>query len=224
MQAEYVRMVRTALLQRLEEGGGKVVQITSAGSGSGKTTLAVMLAESLARCGKKVLLVDADLRNPSIHERCDIAAEPGLLGVLKARVGDPEAIVKPGQSGISVLPIGKVSAEIDGELLANGVLAACLRRWCGQFDLVLLDSAPVLPVADARILSRLVDGTILVVREKHCHRAGVADALAQLGASGGALLGMVFVGSRLGGAYGGGYYDYRYPAADTTAALDAREG
>jgi len=209
--AECVRMVRTALLQRVEETGASIIQLTSAGPGAGKTTIAAHLAESLVRCGKRVLLVDADLRNPRLHERLAVDLEPGLLGLLGGQAADADAIICPGHVNLFILPAGRTHAEAEPELLANGVLRRHLDRWRTQFDVVLLDSSPILPVADARILSRQVDGTILVVREKHCGRSEVAEALVQLHSSGGRLLGVVFIGRHgPGRQYDGYYYHHRH--------------
>src|SRR5262249_48478228 len=82
IQSECIRMVRTALLERLNGRGGGVVQITSAGPNAGKTTLSVLLARSMAQCGKRVLLVDADVRQPTVALRMGIPPGPGLIGVL----------------------------------------------------------------------------------------------------------------------------------------------
>ncbi len=224
VRAEHIRMVRTALLQRLATGHGKTIQITSAGPGAGKSTLAVLLADSLARCGKKVLLVDGDLRNPSLHERCQIKAEPGLIDVLRARASDAEAITAMTGSGIAILPAGHMQGAADAELLANGVLSRVVQRWSDQFDIILFDSAPLLPVADARILATQVSGTLMVVRQKHCHRADVSDAMRQLTMSGATVMGMVFVGERRYGTYRNAYYAEGYYGTGTDhLALDARE-
>ncbi|MFA5865305.1 MAG: polysaccharide biosynthesis tyrosine autokinase [Phycisphaerae bacterium] len=207
-QNENIRMVRTCLLHRIEGGHGNVILVTSADKGAGKTTLSIMLARSLAQTGKKVLLVDGDIYNPSLSRRFNVRQEPGLFAVLKGEVGDSEAIVETETAGLSVLPTG-ISQNGSRELLTNGSFKACLSRWRKNYDLVMLDSSPVLPVADARILSRHADGTIIVVREKHCQREDVVKTLACLGASGGKLLGLVYIGSKQNSRYGaypyGGY-------------------
>lgn len=225
IQAECVRMVRTALLQRIDEHGGSAIQITSAGPGAGKTTIAVMLAKSLARCGRKVLLVDADLRNPNIGERCGVSPEPGLIGILTAGVADADAVHAGNEPGMSVLPAGKYQGNGDVELLANGVLAECLTRWRREYDLVLIDSPPLLPVADARILARQTDGNVLVVREGQCRRADVIEALEQLEVCGGSLIGVVFQSSRRQNRYHGRSYDYHTGGHEaSSSAMDAGKG
>ncbi len=209
--AECTRMIRTALLQRLGGRGGHVVMITSAGPGAGKTAVAVLLARSLAQCGKRVLLVDADIRRPSLAARFDLSDGPGLLDMLAREASEQEVIRTNGQHGLSIVPAGSQrDREFDPELLANGMMSRSLQRWRQAYDVVVLDAPPVLPVADARILASQVDGAVLVVREKHCHRGEVVDAIACLSAAGGRLLGTVFIGSGPRGSYRSRYYPYRH--------------
>jgi capsular exopolysaccharide synthesis family protein len=203
---ECIRMVRTALLQRLNGHDGNVVQVTSAEPGAGKSTVATLLGKSLAQCGKKVLLVDADLRNPALSERFKVATEPGFIGSLTGQAEDAQAILATDTPLLSVLPAGKPRNGADAELVANGTFAACLDRWRRQFDIVLLDGSPLLPVADARILAQKADGTILVVRGRSTRRSDVFEALSYLQVSGGTLLGLVFIGSGGRRGYGSGYY------------------
>jgi len=219
-RVQHIRMVRTALLARLAGQRSAAVVITSAGAQAGKTTVAVLLARSLAQCGKRVLLVDTDFRNPSVAARLGVPEQPGLVDVLRGTAREEEALRTNGTPGLHVLPAGSSSTQDDDELLADGVFAACLQRWRERFDLVLLDTPPILSLADARILARQADGAVLVVREGHCRRPDVIEAMAAVGASGGRLLGTVYVGSRLRG----GYYVGSYGAAGpTAAALNVRE-
>ncbi len=211
---EYVRMLRTALLERLDGTHGSTVLVTSSGAGSGKTTVAIMLSRSLAQCGKQVLLVDTDLRNPSVAGRLGMETGPGLVSLLRGESSDDQVIVHSDMPHFDVLPAGATLPE-DTELLANGAFSACLRRWRDRYDIVMLDASPVLPVADARILSKQADGTILVVRERHCLRADVVDGLACLITAGARLLGTVFIGSGHHGRHGYGYYTYYTSTAVT---------
>jgi len=211
--AEYVRMVRTALLQRLDEDGGNAVLITSAGPGAGKTTVAIALARSFARCGKRALLIDADLQNPALGSKFGFdGEEDGFLSVLSGSTADADAIRDTQTPGLDVLPAGKVLEGVDSELLANGAFKAWLDIWKSRYDVIMLDGSPVLPVADARIMARQVDGAVLVVRESHCKRSDVADAMSCLNISGAKLLGLVFIGRARIGAYWSGHYR-RYRAA-----------
>ena len=208
---ESVRMVRTALLERLDQDTSNVVLVTSASSRAGKTSFAVLLARSLAMLGRRTLLVEADLRRPSLAQRLNLASESGLAALLMGSTADEKVIVRSSVDKLDILAAGELPENFSAELLANGVLSRCLARWKESYDFVLLDSPPVLPVADARILSSQADGTILVLRSSHCRRAEVAQACTDLTDAGGRLVGAVLVGVPIGSVYGGygAYGDYQ---------------
>lgn len=207
---EGIRIVRTALLDLIENEGAKVFQVASAGPGAGKTYVALLLAQSFARMGKRVLLVDADLRSRELSNRLGGGEGPGLVGALRGGRGEVRRDVTP---NLSVLHAGTDEAgdEMLGELLANGAMSALLGQWREQFDLVLIDGPPVIPVADARILARRVDGSIFVVREGHCRRSDVFEALAALERAGGRIAGLVYFGNAWRQRYG--YYGRYYAAS-----------
>ena len=217
---ETTRMVRTALLKRLSGTNKRVILITSSSCQSGKTSVAILLARSLALLGKKVLLVEADLRRPSLSGRLNLDSKSGLAASLTGAADDEQAILSTSVTGFDVLVAGEYLAGFDAELLANGVLASCLKRWERRYDFVLLDSPPVLPVADARILAGQADGTIMVLRASHSRRSEVDQAYADLSAAGGTLLGTILVGVR-GGSGAGYYYDEYGPYGHRPRALNA---
>lgn len=192
---EAVRMVRTAVLKRIASVRHPALVVTSPGANAGKTTMAILLGRSLARLGKKVLLVDADLRSPALSWTFDAGGQPGLRDVLSGEFKEEDVIKRASGNGFSVLPAGTFHGDGDAELLANGVLAAAIARWKDNFDVVLIDSPPVLPVADARILSGHADGTLMVLRSSHCRRSDAIEAYAELSAAGARLLGSVLVGA-----------------------------
>jgi polysaccharide biosynthesis transport protein len=222
---EGIRMVRTPLLQRMDRAAavsrkagiapGSIVLITSAGPGDGKTTVSVLLARSLANCGRRVLLVDADLRNPSLAGLLNLESQRGLMDVLVGEKSQQEHYIqRTDVERLSVLPAGNVTAMADPELIANGKFSAAMNRWREQYDVVLLDSPPVLPVADARILACAADGVVLVVRARQNQREEVIEAVHHLESAGGSLWGTVLIsaGSRQYG-YGSKYsYGYGYGA------------
>jgi capsular exopolysaccharide synthesis family protein len=203
---EHMRMVRTALLRRLAGTGRQVVLITSSISRNGKTSVAILLARSLAQLGKRVLLVEGDLRRPEMAVRLlETAPQVGLAALLEGRTSDDEAILQGVAPRLDVLPAGPLPLGFDFEKLANGLFSGCLKRWKQRYDLIIMDSPPVLPVADARILAGQVDGTVMVLRAAHCARGDVLKAYADLSAAGGTLLGTVLVGGRPRDGYGYGY-------------------
>lgn len=225
LQAEAIRVVRTALLERLRTSGGQSILITSAGPAAGKTTMATQIALSLAACGKRVLLVDADLRRPAVSTRLKIAGGPGLLSVLRGEVSEAQQAIVSLSSTMHVLPASKpIESAIETEPLANGVFGKQLEYWRKEFDIIVFDAPPVLPVADASILARQVDGTIFVVREASCRRTDIADALASLRSTGGELFGTVVFGQSRRGRYGSSYYSYYKPVGAAQNGLSIYAG
>jgi len=205
---ESVRLVRTALLARLDGHDSTTVLVTSAAAGTGKSSFTRMLGKSLAKAGKKVLMIDADFRKMTLTKRFDLLDKPGFIESLSSRSVDEQNIFPTDTSGLNIMPAG-VRGDDGGlfEETANGALKACIGQLRNQFNIILLDSSPILPVADATILSSQVDGTIMVERELVSRRSNVVDALARLGSAGGRLLGTVFVGSSSHEGHG---YDYYY--------------
>jgi len=204
---ESLRIVRTALLSRLEGQGSTTVLVTSAAGGTGKSSFTMMLGKSLARAGKKVLMIDADLRKMTLTKRFGLRDESGFMESLRRGSIDKRHIFLTETSRLSIMPAGKLSEEgVVFEETANGAFKACIDQLRKQYSIILLDCSPILPLADAVILSAQVDGTIMVERELVSRRANVIDALVRLGSAGGRLLGTVFVGS--GGREDYGYRDY----------------
>lgn len=194
---ESIRVVRTALLSRLDGPGGATILVTSAASGTGKSTFSLLLGKSLAQAGKSVLLIDADFQNKTLTEQFDeLPAKPGLIQCLKGRAIPEKCVFRTPTPGLSVIGTGQRAVnDAMLEEIANGVLKKCIGQLRQQYNIILLDSPSVLSTADAAILSSQVDGTIMVERELVSHRADIVGALARLGAAGGRLLGTVFIGS-----------------------------
>ena len=215
---ERMRIIRTALMERLERRRSNTILITSSSSRAGKTTFSILLSKSLAQLGKKVLLVEADLRNPCVTKRIVVDQNAGLIELLGGKTTDAEAISRTRHPGFDVLPAMSDSSQFHAELIANGLLEACIERWKQSYDFVILDSPPILPVADSRILAGRADGTVMVLRSSHCRRGQVHQAFHDLAAAGGKLIGTVLVGVK-DSQLGYGYYGYsgEYP---TLAAVE----
>jgi capsular exopolysaccharide synthesis family protein len=144
----------------------KIFMVTSPLSGEGKTTTAINLAAVLAQQGDKVLLVDADLRRPSIESRLKLNSETGLSTILSSKDGRATAIVEyAGQPGLFVLGAGP-KPQNPAELLGSKYLAELMALWCSEFDVVVMDASPVLSVTDAVVLSSRVDAVLLVARSE----------------------------------------------------------
>lgn len=159
---EAVRSLRTSVLLLGEDSQSQVILITSSIPEEGKSRLAVDLASVLAQNGLRVLLVDADLRCPSIH---NMMGMPGTAGLGAALTGQsPPIIVRhPQWKNLSLL-CGEEIVPLPAERLASPRMIELLNRWKDAYDFILLDSPPVLPVTDAIILSQLSDITLLVAR------------------------------------------------------------
>jgi capsular exopolysaccharide synthesis family protein len=215
MLGESIRMVRTPLLRRIAQASGNTVLITSAEQGVGKTTLAILLARSIAQCGKRVLLVDADLRRPRIGQDMHVAFRVGL-GEALFRGSSDEEMVQPSEHPLlHIVPGAVLPGGVDPEVIANGVFSRAMKRWRQKYDVVLVDSPPVLAVADAQILAQHAEGIVFVVQPGKSHRTHVMDALSALQSTGSQLWGTVFVRGHSNRNYGG--YPYAYDYSSDTA-------
>lgn len=170
--AERYRAFRTALLLS-RAGGVKSIVITSSFSREGKTATAVNLAIVLSQLGKRVLLVDADLHRPRIHEVLRISNRTGLVSILAENLEPARAIVKTEISDLSVVPSGPVSPNPSGLLSSEG-MSRFLELARMNFDYVVLDAPPVMPVADAILLGYQTDGVVLCVKGGETPRDQVA--------------------------------------------------
>ena len=161
--AEAFRSLRTALFFASKNEGVKTILFTSPSPGDGKSTTISNLAVSIAQTGKRVCVVDADFRRPRIHEQFDEPIYPGVLQYLAGEV-DFETTIRPSLQENLFLATAGGSPGKPGELITTAQFQGFLDNLREQFDFVLVDSPPVLPVADPAILSSLVDGVYVVMR------------------------------------------------------------
>lgn len=159
---ESVDGIAARLLHLAERDQTRIVLVSSAVSGEGKTTLATQLALSLARTGHRTLLLDFDLRQPSIDRVFDVPLEPGLVGALRKEADLREAIQESDVENLWVLPAGRGDRRLLASL-ANGAVGALFARLREEFDFVIVDASPILPVADSRFLCKQVDAVVLSV-------------------------------------------------------------
>jgi capsular exopolysaccharide synthesis family protein len=159
---ESIDALRTLLLR---EGGAnpvRVVLVTSAAAGEGKTTLASHLASSLARAGRKTLLIDGDLRSPAVHQLFELPMQPGFSEVLLAEVESPDAVQPTTIDGLSVMPAGQWDRTVLQALARDG-LEGVFEKLRHEFDFLVIDSHPVLAAADSLLLAQKADAVILSV-------------------------------------------------------------
>ena len=160
--AEAYRSVRTALLFATPEGAPKVLQITSAAAGEGKSTSSLNIAVSFTQMGQKVLLIDADLRNPSLHHLTGLPNHTGLSNVIVGEADAKDAVQATSVNGLFVLTSGPVPPN-PAELLGGPGMAELIERVRDRFDYVIIDGPPVLGLADALVLANRVDATLITV-------------------------------------------------------------
>lgn len=177
--AEAIRGVRTNVLFSSAEEGVRVVVVTSAGPGEGKSLFSSNLAVSLAQAGQRVLHVDADMRRPRVHAIFDLAQEPGLSNLLVGDCKPSEAIRKTTVQNLCVLPAGLIPPN-PAELLGSKRCEDFFATLGQNFDWVILDSPPVLAVADASILANTATGVVFVVGADQTSRQAARAALEQL--------------------------------------------
>jgi len=217
--AEAYRTIRTAVFFAAPGEDMKTILVTSPSPGDGKTTSASNLAIALAQAGHRTLLLDADFRKPSQHKIFQVEHKVGLSNVIAGQVKLREAVRQTETAGLYVLPCGPVPPN-PSEILNGKRFAQVMEVLCNAFDKIVLDSPPVMPVTDARILAASADLTILVLRsDKSTHRLSrhARDGLLSVGAN---LLGVVVNGMskrKREGYYGYGYGGY-YGRGEATDA------
>jgi capsular exopolysaccharide synthesis family protein len=218
---ESVDAARAVIVHASRRMGLRVVMITSAVGGEGKTMLSAHLAASMARAGWRALLVDADFRRPSLDKIFGLADQPGLSDVLRG-TADIADVRQPGpMEGLWVIPAGQCDAR-SMQALAQGALRGLFERIKGDYDLIVVDSAPVLPVVDSQIIAQAVDGVILsalrdVSRLPQIHAACERLMLFQV-----SLLGAVVHGEEAR-TYGSPYPYTPVPAAAPETPTDSEE-
>ena len=206
---ESVRFIRTSLLHRLESYDSATVLITSSVKGTGKSSFTKNLGNCMAQAGKDVLMIDTDIHKMTLTEQYDLLYKPGFINFLDTCSLDMPYIYATDTAGLSVMPAGVRSDDnIVFEDIAKGSFLTCINKLRQRYQIILLDCAPILPLADAAIMSNHVDGTILVERELVSHRRDVAVAIERLNSAGARFLGFAFVGSVDCQKYG--YESYYY--------------
>lgn len=216
MCAEAVRHLRTSLRYVTLEGGSRVVLMTSSIPSEGKTVTALNLAIALCDAGERTVLVDADLRRPSVAKLTGLEGGAGLTSVLigKAEVAD---VLQPWRGGLDILPAGHIPPN-PSELLGSGSMTLLLERLRATHSFVIVDSAPLLPVTDTAALSKSADGVVMVVGADRVRLPDVQAAVRSLESVGAKVFGFVLNRVRKGaldaepGTYGGGY-SYQSDAA-----------
>ncbi len=170
--------------------GKRSLLVTSAAPGDGKSVFAVNLGVALGRSGKRVLIIDADLRRPTAHELLDCRQRPGLADVLTGVRKQSEAIAATRCPGVWLLPSGGVLAN-PSEQLGSKRFKEFLEKLTESFDWVIIDSPPVMAVTDPAVIARLTSGVLFVVNAQRTQQKVARAALDRLEAAGASFAGAV---------------------------------
>jgi polysaccharide biosynthesis transport protein len=167
---EALRALRTSLILARSAGPPQLLLVTSSLEGEGKSTLSTSLAVLVAQHGKKVLLVDADLRRTSLGRNASLGSKAGLSTLLADQSREEDVIIPVEEvPNLSVLPAGPRPPH-PAELLGSEHMNLLIQKWRGEFDFIVMDGAPVLPVTDSVVLSTMADMTLLIARYRMTER------------------------------------------------------
>jgi succinoglycan biosynthesis transport protein ExoP len=218
--AEAFRTIRTNLAHAPGGSDARTIVVTSPAALDGKSTVAANLAVAFAQAGRRTILVDADMRKPSIHELFGLDNSVGLADVLETEAHGLRAVFRPSETpGLRVITSGPIPSH-PAELLGTARARAVFDRLAADADIVVIDSPPALAATDAALLATRADGVILVVAGGSTRRAATTAAEEALRRVGGTVLGVV-LDQRLGRARDGARDAYE--AEETVAATPARE-
>ncbi len=177
--SEAIRSLRTALSFSTQDGAPQTLFFTSSEPGEGKTSIALNLATAYALAGESVLLIDADLRNPSVHALLKVDNRQGLSNYLTGSTDLPSATQQTTISGLLVLPSGPLPPD-PVELLSGRRIKELIEKAADQYDRIIIDGPPVLGLADALILGNIADATLMTIRSEATLKAPVLASLKRL--------------------------------------------
>lgn len=208
---EAYKTLRTNIRFFLSGDGCKKFCITSGMAGEGKSITALNLAISFAETGQRVVLIDADLRRPSMARLLIEKVSPGLSNVLAGLCSEDEAIRKTAYPNLDIIFSGEVPPN-PSELLSNSRMEKLIQTLSQRYDYILIDTPPVGIVSDACVVANYLDGVLFLVRQNEAEKEVVLQCVKQLEFAGAKLMGFVLNGSdQVGGKhYKEKRYRYRY--------------
>ena len=235
-QAEAFRAIRTNLFFNAQGKDSQIIQVTSPTPGDGKSTLAANLAISLAQSGKRVLLVDADLRRPTVEYLFSTDTKVGFSSVLSGEVALTDALLDCEVEGLQLMPVGRKPAN-PSELLTSSKLFDLFETLREKFDFIVVDSPPMLAVTDPCAVAARADGVILAMRIKKNVKLSAGRAKEVLDSVGANIMGIVVNGAGMvqgnysnsaaygygygyGSGYAGNYYSYGYDDGESSYYYD----
>jgi capsular exopolysaccharide synthesis family protein len=205
--AEGIHSLRFALRQAAHERQMSVILVTSALPGEGKSTVAANLARAAATYGERVLLIDADLQRPSVAAMFGLPPSPGLVSLVKGKCSLNDAVVRDHNTDLNLIAgVNRVTGSEALALLASRELSRLIGKLRPIYDLILIDSSPLLPVADPRFLVNQVDGVALIVAAEQTSRSAVKAAIQETPGIEAKILGAVM--NRVQGDFARNYPEY----------------
>lgn len=206
---EAYKSLRANLMLTLSKDGCKKIIITSALPNEGKTTNCCNIGITLAQMNSNVLIIDCDLRKPTIHNKFSLPQEPGVSEILKGDSTLEDAIKSTEYSNLKVLCAGKIPAN-PVELLDSAAMEKLINEAAEQYDYILLDMPPVNLLADVITINDLVDGIVLVIREGSTKHSEFERALASLNFARAKILGIIMNDVNIDRIYGSQYAHKKY--------------
>ncbi|MER2078118.1 CpsD/CapB family tyrosine-protein kinase [Psychrobacillus psychrotolerans] len=188
--AEQIRTVRANIKFAMKDKQYKTLLFTSTSIGEGKSTLASNIAISFAQDGQKVLLVDADLRKPTMHYTFNKPVSPGLTNLLMSNWSLSDILKDSGVIGLDLITCGPIPSN-PAELLGSLTMKKFLKETISLYDLIIFDAPPLLSVADAQILADVCDGTVLVTSSGITEKKNLYKVKEVLEASNAHVLGII---------------------------------
>lgn len=207
---ESMRLIRTRIERQMADK--KVLMVTSSVAGEGKSTVAANLAISFALKGKRVILVDCDLRNPTVGKVFNLSGSyPGLISVVKGKARIEDALVKIENeklaNGIMLMPGSDVKSRFV-EILSSDEMKNVIDTLRAKADVVILDTPPSAVLVDAMMLVKHVDAIAYVIMSDYARRRSIIDGVEELSASGAPIVGCILNGGKSHSGKYGGYYGY----------------
>lgn len=206
--SEAYRTLRTNIQYSSFDKEIKTILVTSTAPAEGKSTTCGNLALTMAQADKRVLVIDCDLRKPTVHKKFTISNEKGVSNFLIGQTALEEVVYKYSDN-LYLLPSGTIPPN-PSEMLSSKKLKEFLETLKEEFDCIIIDSPPVMAVTDAQILSTIVDGVLLVAASGQTEKEGLLKAKDQILKVNGNLLGVVLtkMPMKKGKGYGNYYYYY----------------
>ena len=199
--------IRAALDYATSSGVPETVQVTSSQPAEGTATTSVALARDYARIGKRVLLIDADLRRPSLHRYFASARDRGFIDVLLGHRELADCVQRVGSEGLDILVLGQVPPN-PAEILSSNAISDFITRYKPLYDIMIFDTSPVMGLADAPLISRQVQAVVLIVEANRAHNGQAKAAVRRLHDAGAKIAGAVL--SKFDHRAAGYNYDYHY--------------